>query len=265
MGSNLFQSPTWALVTGSSSGIGLAIAQKLATEGCGIVLHGIENQTRMNEISTEFKKQFQAPTFAVSADLSDPQAIQNMLSQISDQKINLDILINNAGFQHVAPIETFPLNLWQKMLDVHLTAPMILVQKLIPHMRAQKFGRIINMASVHGQVASVNKSAYVAAKHGLIGFTKAMALETAGQGITCNAICPGWVQTPLVENQINDRAKNENITFDQARENLLGEKQPSKQFVSTDELASLVIHLCSRNSQAMTGAVLTVDGGWTSQ
>jgi 3-hydroxybutyrate dehydrogenase len=251
----------WALVTGSSSGIGLAIAQHLSSLGYSLVLHGLESQEQLDGLAQKFN----GKTIAVSADLSKTEDVYKIISLIQTKKINLQVIINNAGFQHISPIENFPLDIWQKMLAVHLTAPMILIQNLLPHMKTQKWGRIINIASVHGLIASKNKSAYVAAKHGLMGLTKAVALETAGQGVTCNAICPGWVQTPLVENQIQLKSKNENITIDQAKHLLLSEKQPSGEFITTSQIVSLIQYLCSKEGAGMTGSTLTLDGGWTSQ
>lgn len=250
-----------ALVTGSSSGIGLAISQHLSSLGHPLLLHGIEPQKELDLLTKDFKN----PTWAVSADLSTSEGVHKIISKIQNEKLDLQILINNAGFQHISPIENFPLDIWQKMLAVHLTAPMILMQNLLPQMRVKKWGRIINIASVHGLVASQNKSAYVAAKHALIGLTKAVALETAGQGITCNALCPGWVQTPLVENQILLKAEKEKISLDQARLDLLSEKQPSGEFVTTSQISSLIQYLCSEQGAGMTGSALTLDGGWTSQ
>lgn len=251
----------WAVVTGSSSGIGLAVAQHLSSLGYSIVLHGLESQEQLNVIAKGFKSE----TIAVSADLTQTKDVYKIVSLIQSQNLNIQIIVNNAGFQHISPIESFPLDIWQKMLAVHLTAPMILIQNLLPFMKTQKKGRIINIASVHGLIASINKSAYVAAKHGLIGLTKAVALETAGQGITCNAICPGWVQTPLVENQILIKSESEKITIDQARLALLSEKQPSGEFITTSQITNLIQYLCSNEGSGMTGSTLTLDGGWTSQ
>ncbi len=255
------KSLNWALVTGSSSGIGLEIARSLSIAGYSIVIHGMESEEKL----TALVKDFTSPTLVVSADLSTPEGALKIVSKIQKQNLTLDVIVNNAGFQHISPIESFPVDIWQKMLAVHLTAPMILIQNFLPQMRQMKSGRIINIASVHGLIASQNKSAYVAAKHALIGLTKAVALETAGQGVTCNAICPGWVQTPLVENQIHLKAEKENLSYTQAKHQLLSEKQPSGEFVTTAQIASLIGFLCSEQSAGMTGSALTLDGGWTSQ
>ncbi|MFN8846202.1 MAG: 3-hydroxybutyrate dehydrogenase [Bdellovibrionales bacterium] len=255
----------WALVTGSSSGIGLAFAEKLADSGFSIILHGIEPLEKLKSIGQQLQANRNIEIELASLDLSDLEQLQFFITNLQSKKISPDVLINNAGFQFVSPVEDFPIEIWKKMLDVHLTAPFFLIQKLIPSMRNKKWGRIINISSVHGLVASAHKSAYVSAKHALVGLTKTVALETAGSGITVNAICPGWVQTPLVENQIHDLAKRENLSFDQAREKLLGEKQPSKNFVKTSDLAGLMSFIISDQAQNMTGSIITMDGGWTSQ
>jgi 3-hydroxybutyrate dehydrogenase len=260
------QNKKWALVTGSSSGIGFALAEQLAGSGFSIIIHGIEPVQNLNSVSEKIKSTHpNIETECASLDLSNIDQLQIFVKNLENKKIAPDILINNAGFQHVSPVESFPIETWKKMLDVHLTAPFFLTQKFLPSMRAKKWGRIINISSVHGLVASANKSAYVSAKHGLVGLTKTLALETAGSGITVNAICPGWVQTPLVENQIHALAKENNSNFDQAREKLLGEKQPSKTFVKTTDLAGLMSFLISEAAQSMTGSIITMDGGWTSQ
>jgi 3-hydroxybutyrate dehydrogenase len=258
-------SSKWAFITGSSSGIGWSLAQSLAQAGHSIVLHGLETQEHLQKIVQSLQTEFKVSVECVSADLSQESDLQKIIQVLEQKKIAPSILINNAGFQHVAPIESFPVTIWKKMLDVHLTAPFFFAQHFLPSMRKNKCGRIINVASVHGLVASAQKSAYVSAKHGLIGLTKTLALETAGQGITANAICPGWVQTPLVEKQILDRAQKEGVSVDTAREKLLGEKQPSREFVKTSDLAGLVLFLCSEAGQSMTGSTLTMDGGWTAQ
>lgn len=261
---NLEKKP-WALVTGSSSGIGLALAQSLAQNGFSVVLHGLEPLVTLQTTARDLQNQFSISVDCISADLSLESDLKKFTDHLQENRIEPQILINNAGFQFVAPVESFPIETWKKMLDVHLTAPFYLTQKLLPGMRKKSWGRIINIASVHGLVASAHKSAYVAAKHGLIGFTKTLALETAGQGITANAICPGWVQTPLVEKQISDRAQKESLSLKEAQDKLLGEKQPSREFVKTTDLAGLVLFLCSEAGQSMTGSALTMDGGWTAQ
>jgi 3-hydroxybutyrate dehydrogenase len=255
----------WALVTGSSSGIGLAFVEKLAESGYSIIIHGLEPVDKLLALGEKLKSNRNIEVEIASLDLSDLEQLECFLATLESKKIEPEILINNAGFQFVSPVESFPIATWKKMLDVHLTAPFFLIQKTLPKMRQKKWGRIINISSVHGLVASAHKSAYVSAKHAIVGLTKTLALETAGSGITVNAICPGWVQTPLVENQIRDLATRENLNFDQAREKLLGEKQPSKNFVKTSDLAGLMSFIISDEAQNMTGSIITMDGGWTSQ
>lgn len=255
----------WILITGSSSGIGWAIAQSLSQKGYPIILHGLEPVENLKTLAQQLNQESKQPVEVVSADLSDSGEIAKMSESILTRAITPQVIINNAGFQHVAAIENFPLQTWKKMLDVHVTAPFQITQYFLPHMKKLGWGRIINIASVHGLVASAQKSAYVSAKHALLGFTKTLALETAGTGVTANAICPGWVQTPLVEKQIADRAQIEGISLHQAREKLLGEKQPSREFIKTSDLASLVFLLCSDVGGSMNGSILTIDGGWTAQ
>lgn len=255
-----------ALITGSSSGIGLGIAAAFAKQGANILLHGIEPQAKLDAIALDLSKAHNTEVIAFSADLSSAEAIETLVQRIEKRAENsVDVLVNNAGIQHVAPIEDFPLAMWQKLLDIHLTAPFLLSQKLLPRMRKNGWGRVINIASVHGLVASAQKSAYVSAKHGLVGFTKTLALETAGSGVTCNAICPGWVRTPLVEAQIEARAKRENVSIEEASKGLIGEKQPSQKFVTVDQIGELAAFLASDNAQGMTGSIMTIDGGWTAQ
>jgi 3-hydroxybutyrate dehydrogenase len=195
------------------------------------------------------------------ADLSRAENVRAMVEAAGD----VDILVNNAGIQHVSPVETFPEERWDQVLAVNLSACFHAIRAALPRMRAKNWGRIINIASVHGLVASANKSAYVAAKHGLVGLTKVVALETARTGVTCNAICPGWVLTPLVRKQIEDRAAREGIPADQARDLLLGEKQPSMDFATPEQIGALAVFLCSDAAAQIRGASLTVDGGWTAQ
>lgn len=253
-----------ALVTGSTSGIGHGIARRLAAQGCGILLHGVERLAAIEALAAEMRAAYGVAALAVSADLSRPEGVAALVD-FTTEAGGADILVNNAGVQHVAPIEDFPLEKWDLLLALHLTAPFLLTRALLPEMRRRHWGRIVNIASVHGLVASAEKSAYVAAKHGLVGFTKVVALETAGEGITCNAICPGWVRTPLVEAQISARAEREGLSEERARIALVGEKQPSEEFVSVEQLGAFVAFLCSEHGAGMTGSVLPMDGGWTAQ
>lgn len=254
-----------ALVTGSSSGIGWGVAQSLAASKCHVIVHGVEPLETLEKKSRELTERYQVKAWSFSTDLSRPEEIEAMFTHLKENQIVPDILVNNAGVQHVAPIEDFTLSKWQLLLDIHLTAPFLLSQKILPFMKQKKWGRIINIASVHGLVASAHKSAYVSAKHGLVGLTKTIALETAKSGVTCNAICPGWVKTPLVEAQIAEKAKQQGISFEQATEKLLGEKQPSEKFVEVSQLGELVVFLSSAAASGMTGSALTMDGAWTAQ
>ncbi|MES3036441.1 MAG: 3-hydroxybutyrate dehydrogenase [Bdellovibrionota bacterium] len=254
-----------ALITGSSSGIGLGIAKAMAAEGCTLIIHGIEEESKLRLQAQEISKQYSNDTFFVSSDLTSESSLKTLMAQVENKYSAVDILINNAGIQHVASIESFSIEKWRQLLEIHLTVPFQLCQWALPKMRAKKWGRIINIASVHGLVASKNKSAYVAAKHGLVGFTKTLALETANSGVTCNAICPGWVRTPLVEAQIEDRVRNEGITFEKAMQALVGEKQPHHSFVTVEQLGAMAVFLCSDNSSSMTGSAITMDGGWLAQ
>ncbi|MBL7544744.1 MAG: 3-hydroxybutyrate dehydrogenase [Bdellovibrionaceae bacterium] len=250
----------WALITGSSSGIGWGIAQSLAEQRINLILQGLESLEQMQDKIQVLKNTTGVNIQYHSVDFSDTKAWHAFVSQLPTHHI----LINNAGLQFVASVAEFPLEKWNLLLQLHLTVPFMLIQNFLKQ-TLHSPARIINISSVHGLVASVNKSAYVTAKHGLIGLTKTVALETAGTGITCNAICPGWVKTPLVENQIRDRAKKENMSFEQATVKLLEEKQPSKTFTDVSDIAGLVQFLCSPAGKNITGSSMTLDGGWTAQ
>ncbi len=254
----------WALVTGSSSGIGWAIAENFAKNGAAIGLHGIEPKSFLEDRAGYLRQNYGVDVETYSVDLNSHEALDLFVRSL-EQKAHIEILVNNAGLQHVASVEKFEIEKWQAILNVHLTASFRLTQVVLPKMRAQKWGRIINMSSVHGLVASEQKAAYVAAKHGLIGFTKVVALETAGSGVTCNAICPGWVRTALVEKQIADRMKTSGRDFELEAQELLAEKQPSKTFTELSHISELAQFLCSEAASNMTGVSLPVDGGWTSQ
>jgi 3-hydroxybutyrate dehydrogenase len=253
-----------ALVTGSSSGIGWGIADALAAEGATILLHGLEPHEKLEAIAQDLRHRHEVKVIAYSVNLADRPAMDSFLEALRAQP-RLDILVNNAGLQFTSPVESFPKDKWDLLLQLHLTAPFELMQAALPKMKEQSWGRIVQVASVHGMVGSKEKSAYVAAKHGIIGLTKVAALETAGTGITVNAVCPGWVKTPLVEAQITARSQKEGVSFDQATEELLSEKQPSKKFTETSDLGALVVFLCGPGANNLTGASLPVDGGWTAQ
>ena len=254
-----------AIITGSTSGIGLAIARVLAAEGCNIMLNGMGDQAAIDALVAEFPKTYSVKTFYSPADMSKPAEIRQLVADANSKLGSVDILVNNAGIQFTAPVEEFPEEKWDAILSINLSAAFHAIKAAVPLMRAQGFGRIVSIASAHGLVASPHKAAYVAAKHGIVGLTKVVALETAEAGITCNAICPGWVHTPLVQKQIEDIAKEKNISVQQSTDELLGEKQPNKRFVQAENIGALVAFLAGANGDAMTGEILSIDGGWTAQ
>lgn len=250
-----------ALVTGSTSGIGLAIADQLASQGANVMLNGFGDFE-----AAKLRIKSHGNTVAYhSADLSKPSEIEDLIGQCITELGSIDILINNAGIQYVAPVEDFPTERWNAIISINLSAAFHTTRSVLPGMKQRNWGRIINVASVHGLVASPYKSAYVAAKHGLVGFTKAVALETATTGVTVNAICPGWVLTPLVQKQIDDRAQSQGITLDEAQRQLLTEKQPSLQFTSPQQVAELTTFLCSPAANNICGVAWNIDGGWLAQ
>lgn len=250
-----------AVVTGSTSGIGLAIAKGLAREGCNVMLNGFSDQETVQKLCDELSA-FDNKVLYNSANMAVPAEIEKLIGDTEERLGPVDILVNNAGVQHTASIEDFPAEQWDRILSINLTSSFHTTRLVIPSMRKRNWGRIINIASVHGLVASVQKSAYVAAKHGMVGLTKVVALETAEMNITCNAICPGWVRTPLVEKQIEALASDTNLNLDEATMRLLTEKQPSKRFVETDQIAALVVFLCSESACNISGIALPIDGGW---
>ncbi|MGB8578931.1 MAG: 3-hydroxybutyrate dehydrogenase [Pseudolabrys sp.] len=254
-----------ALVTGSTSGIGLGIAQSLAGAGCNVMLNGFGDAQAIERERVQVANDFSVRAAFHPADLSKPADIAQMIEAATREFGAVDILVNNAGIQHTAPIENFPVERWDAVIAINLSANFHTIRAVIPQMRARNWGRIINIASTHGLVASTEKAAYVAAKHGVLGLTKVVALETATTNITCNAICPGWVLTPLVEKQIKERASRENISVDQAKNDLLSEKQPSHEFASPQQIGALTVFLCSEAAAQMRGAALPIDGGWTAQ
>lgn len=254
-----------ALVTGSTSGIGLGIARALARQGADLVLNGFGDPSEIARLQAELAADHGVKVHYESADLTRSAEIDAMMTRISEAHGGVDILVNNAGIQHVSPIESFPVERWDAVIALNLSSAFHTTRCAIPGMRARNWGRIINIASAHGLVASAGKVAYVAAKHGIVGLTKVVALETARTGITCNAICPGWVLTALVQKQIDARAAQTGVSAEEARLALLGEKQPSLEFVTPEQLGELAVFLCSPAADQVRGAAWSVDGGWTAQ
>jgi 3-hydroxybutyrate dehydrogenase len=254
-----------ALVTGSTSGIGLAIARALAKEGADVVINGFGDKTAIEGERVRIEKEFGVKAFYNPADMSKGPEIEAMIADARGKMGSLDILVNNAGIQFVSPIEDFPPEKWDAIIAINLTAAFHAIRAAVPGMKAQKWGRIINTASAHSLVASPFKSAYVSAKHGLAGLTKTAALELATFGVTVNCISPGYVWTPLVENQIPDTMKARNMTRDEVIHDVMLVAQPTKEFVTVDQVASLAAYLCSDAAAQITGANLSIDGGWTAQ
>jgi len=254
-----------AIITGSTSGIGLGIARKLAAAGADIMLNGFGDATEIEAVRQAIETDFGVKALYSPADMGKPDQIAAMVANAEQAFGAVDILVNNAGIQHTALVENFPAERWETIIAINLSAVFYGTQAVLPGMKARNWGRIINIASAHGLVASAQKAAYVAAKHGVVGLTKVVALETAESGITCNAICPGWVLTPLVQKQIDALAARENISLAEAQVKLLSEKQPSRQFTTPDQLGDLAVFLCSEAAGNIKGASLPVDGGWTAQ
>jgi 3-hydroxybutyrate dehydrogenase len=262
-----------AIVTGSTSGIGLGIARALAAQGAGVMLNGFGDKAQIDGLRREIaagatKGGGAAKEVKVGyspADMSKPAEVVKMVEEATRELGRVDILVNNAGIQHTAPVEEFPAEKWDAIIAINLSATFHAIKAVVPQMRARNWGRIVNIASAHGLVASTHKAAYVAAKHGILGLTKVVALETATTGITCNAVCPGWVLTPLVQKQIDDMAVRDKISAGEARTRLLGEKQPSLEFATPEQIGALVAFLCSDQAAQIRGTALPVDGGWTAQ
>jgi len=254
-----------AIITGSTSGIGMAIARALAGAGADVVINGFGDADAIEKERAGIEKEFGVKAFYLNADLMNEQATRDFVGAGAKALGGLDILVNNAGIQHTDLIEDFPIDKWNAIIALNLSAVFHGSAAALPIMKKQSWGRIINIASTHGLVASVNKSAYVAAKHGVVGLTKVTALETAGSGVTCNAICPGWVRTPLVEKQIQALAQKNNISTEDAARELLTEKQPSLQFVTPEQLGGAAVFLASDAAAQMTGTTLAIDGGWTAR
>lgn len=254
-----------AIVTGSTSGIGLGIAETFAAEGVNILFNGFGDKAEIDKVVADTAKKFGVKTTYSGADMSKPEQIAAMIAQAEKELGSVDILVNNAGIQYTATIPEFPVEKWDAIIAINLSAAFHAMKAALPGMQQRKWGRVINIASAHGLVASANKSAYVAAKHGLVGLTKVAALENAKKGITVNAICPGWVLTPLVQKQIDDNAARKSITKDQAEEELLEAKEPSMKFSTPEQIGGLAVFLCSDAASNMTGTTLSHDGGWTAE
>ena len=254
-----------ALVTGSTSGIGLGYARALAAEGANVVINGFGDATAIEKERAGIEKDFGVKAGYSPADMTKPAEIADMVHNAAKTFGSVDVLINNAGVQHVAPIEEFPIEKWNQIIAINLSSAFHTIRAAVPGMKARKWGRIINTASAHSLVASPFKSAYVSAKHGLAGLTKTVALEVAPFGITVNCISPGYVWTPLVEKQIPDTMKARGMTAEQVKRDVLLAAQPTKEFVTVEEVAALALYLCSDAAKAITGANLSIDGGWTAE
>mmetsp|Transcript_24901 Transcript_24901/g.35765 ORF Transcript_24901/g.35765 Transcript_24901/m.35765 type:complete len:261 (+) Transcript_24901:7-789(+) len=253
-----------SLITGSTSGIGLGIARSLAKAGSNVVLNGFGDESTIQKTVESIANEFKVRVEYHGADLQNPTEISEMMTTASKFG-GIDVLVNNAGIQYVSAIESFPVDRWNAVLNINLNAVFHTTRLALPDMKKKNWGRIINIASVHGLVGSIEKSAYVASKHAVVGLTKVIALENARTGITCNAICPGWVLTPLVEQQIQSRATKAGVTFEEAKVSLLSEKQPSAGFVRPDQLGELAVFLSSESACEVRGVAWAMDGGWTAQ
>ena len=254
-----------ALVTGSTSGIGLGIARALAAQGAHITLNGFGAAAEIEQLRAALAEEFGVKVGFNGADMSVPAQIREMVDAAARAHGTVDILVNNAGIQHTAPVDDFADERWDAVIAINLSSSFHAVKAVLPHMKRRGWGRIVNIASTHGLVASVEKVAYVAAKHGVLGLTKVVALETATTSITCNAICPGWVLTPLVQKQIDDLAARDLIPVSEASSRLLGAKQPSGEFATPAQIGALTVFLCSEEAAQIRGAALPVDGGWLAQ
>ena len=254
-----------ALVTGSTSGIGLATARALAQDGANVMLNGFGDKTEIEKIRVGIEKDFGVKALYSPADMTKPTEIAEMISTAEKGFGSLDVLVNNAGIQHVANIEDFPIEKWDAILAINLSSSFHTIRAAMRGMKARKWGRIVNIASAHGLVASGQKVAYVSAKHGLVGMTKVVAIEAANDGVTCNAICPGWVLTDLIKQQIEARAKASGQTFEQGKISLLAEKQPMHEFTKPESIGALTVFLCSDAAATITGSAYSIDGGWVAQ
>jgi 3-hydroxybutyrate dehydrogenase len=254
-----------AVVTGSTSGIGMGIATALASKGYAIMLNGQGDLDAIEKQRADLASIFKVRVLYNGADLAHPEECVQLIEDSIGRLGRVDILVNNAGIQHVAPIEDFPVDRWDAILGLNLSSAFHTIRAVLPAMRTRGWGRVVNIASTHGMVGSTGKVAYVASKHGLIGLTKVVALETATQGITCNAVCPGWVHTPLVQRQVEARATADGIDLERATRELLLEKQPTGCFTTVEQVGALVAFLCTEAAENITGACIPIDGGWLAQ
>lgn len=253
-----------AVVTGSTSGIGLGIARALVAQGVHLMINGFGERAEIERLRSSLAAGGVTVEHS-GADMAKPDEIRAMIEAATAKLGGVDILVNNAGIQHTSPMESFPAERWDAILAINLSSNFHAIQAVLPQMRSRNWGRIINIASTHGLVASPEKAAYVAAKHGVVGLTKVVALETATTGITCNAICPGWVLTPLVQKQVDARAAAGGLSQEDAKVSLLSEKTPSREFVTPEEIGALAVFLCSEAAKQIRGAAFPIDGGWTAQ
>jgi 3-hydroxybutyrate dehydrogenase len=254
-----------AIVTGSTSGIGLGVARALAAQGASVMLNGFGEAAQIEALRQDIAAAHGVQVAYSGADMTHAAEIHGMVADAKTKLGGADILVNNAGIQHTAEIESFPAERWDAVIAINLSAAFHAMQAAIPLMKAAGWGRIVNVASAHGKVASAQKAAYVAAKHGLVGLTKVAALELANSGVTCNAICPGWVLTPLVQRQIDARAERESRPVADVEKDLLSEKQPMLQFTTPEQIGALAVYLCSDAARTITGTEISIDGGWTAQ
>jgi 3-hydroxybutyrate dehydrogenase len=254
-----------AVVTGSTSGIGFVVARALAVEGCAIMLNGFGDRATVDKLQRDLASEHGVKVSYSGADMSRPAEIAPMIAAAERDLGACDILVNNAGIQHVAPIEEFPDDKWDAIIAINLSAAFHATKAALPGMKKRRWGRIVNIASAHGLVASAQKVGYVAAKHGLVGVTKVTAIECANEGITCNAICPGWVLTPLVERQLADRATKTGHSMDETKEEFLREKQPMLAFSTPESIGALTVFLCGDAAATITGSAYLIDGGWVAQ